>query len=236
MATTVTATRATRARARRLRMPRTSGGSALRGLVAAAADGEDQLGIDGVGLDLGPEPPDRDVDEARVAEIVVAPDPVEELVAGQDLAGSLGELYEEVELRPGERDVLAVPADGATREVDREAAEVERRRPVGSGVTARPPAERRADAGDQLGHLERLLDVVVGARLQPHHDVDRVAAGRQHHDRGRRFAADLAADLETVHPGQHDVEQDQVVAAAPESLEAGETVASRVDLEAGRAE
>ena len=49
-----------------------------RGLVAGAANGQDQRRRGGIGLDLRPQPPDRDVDEPRVAEVVVAPDAVEE--------------------------------------------------------------------------------------------------------------------------------------------------------------
>ena len=72
-------------------------------LVARAADGEDEFGRGRIGLDLGAEALDRDIDEAGIAEVVVAPDTVEQHVTRQDLAGVAGELDEQVELRPGQR-------------------------------------------------------------------------------------------------------------------------------------
>ena len=53
------------------------------GLVARPADREDQLGRARIGLDLGTQPSDRDIDESRVAEVVVAPDPVEQACRGR---------------------------------------------------------------------------------------------------------------------------------------------------------
>ena len=95
------------------------------------------------------------------------------------------------------------------------------RRIAASPVRAHRPAaaERGPDAGDQLGHLERLAHVVVGARLEAHDDVDRVRAGREHDDRRRGLAADRAADLEAVEPRQHDVEQDEVRVVGAPALE-----------------
>ena len=66
--------------------------SSARGLVAGPADGQDQLGDGGVGLDLGAQPADCDVDQPRIAQVVVAPDPIEQDVAAEHLAGVPGEL------------------------------------------------------------------------------------------------------------------------------------------------
>src|SRR5437762_12319740 len=57
-------------------------GSGLE-LVAQAPHGGHVAGVGGVDLDLGPEPAHVDVDEAAVAEVVVAPDPFEELLAAE---------------------------------------------------------------------------------------------------------------------------------------------------------
>src|ERR1700686_3739256 len=59
-------------RGRKARMARPSGGQ----LVAHTPHGEDVAGIGGVGLDLGAQPPDMDVDGAPVAEGVGSPPPV----------------------------------------------------------------------------------------------------------------------------------------------------------------
>jgi hypothetical protein len=55
--------------------------------VADAADRVDEPRARGIVLDLAAEPVDVDVDGARLAGVVVAPDALEELVPGEDLAG-----------------------------------------------------------------------------------------------------------------------------------------------------
>src|SRR5690606_28977479 len=50
-------------------------------LVAEAPDRHHVAGVGRIGLDLGAEPPDVHVDEAAVAEVAVAPDPLEEHLA-----------------------------------------------------------------------------------------------------------------------------------------------------------
>src|SRR4051812_25187129 len=117
MAVTVTATRATSVSATRARMPGTSAGRP-GGLVARPPHGHDQGRVRGVRLDLRPQPPDRDVHQPRIAEVVVAPDPVEERLPGEDLAGMLRELGEQVELRAREADLDAVARHGPSRRVD----------------------------------------------------------------------------------------------------------------------
>jgi hypothetical protein len=99
-------------------------------------------------------------------------------------------------------------------------------------VTSAP--EGSPDAGHELGHLEGLAKVVVGARFEAHDDVDRVAAGGEHDDRDRGFPPDRAADLETVEPRQHDVEEDEVRGVRPPAFEGHDAVGGRQDLEAGR--
>src|SRR5262249_20377777 len=58
----------------------------------------DELGVVGLVLDLHPQPADVGVDEAAVAEVVVAPHPLEELVAAQHHAGMVRELAQQQEL------------------------------------------------------------------------------------------------------------------------------------------
>src|SRR5580693_4402846 len=70
-------------------------------LVAHAPDGEYVLGHRGVRLDLGAQAPDVDVDEPAVAEVVVAPHPVEQLLPAEHLARVRGQLTQEAELGAG---------------------------------------------------------------------------------------------------------------------------------------
>src|ERR1039458_8502483 len=76
----------------RSRSPRAGGASASAAsltsgdqLVAHAADGEDVSGQGGGGLDLGPQPADGGRAQPAPAEVVVAPGPVEQLLAGEPL-------------------------------------------------------------------------------------------------------------------------------------------------------
>ena len=58
--------------------------------------------IVGLVLDLHPQPADVGVDEAGVAEVVVAPHPFEQVVAREHGAGVVGELAQQAELGLGE--------------------------------------------------------------------------------------------------------------------------------------
>src|SRR6266542_4492386 len=122
----VRATRATSVIARRARRPRTSAARPASGLVPGAADGQEELRQRGIRLHLRAQPAHRDVDESRVAQEVIAPDAVEEDFPGEHLAWSLGQLHEEVELGPGQRDVLPVTAHRAAVDVDPERSQVDR--------------------------------------------------------------------------------------------------------------
>ena len=82
--------------------------------VADVADGADQRLV--LRPELGAQPPDVDVDGAGAAEVVVAPDLLQQLVAGEDPAGVLGEVLEQLELL--ERQVeRALPDLGGVRRV-----------------------------------------------------------------------------------------------------------------------
>jgi hypothetical protein len=93
-----------------------------------------------------------------------------------------------VHLQPGHRQ----RADGAAG------------RPVGGPPGA---AQQGLHPGEQHAQGEGLADVVVRARLQPHHPVDLVPPRRAHQD-GR--GAQPAAALEAVQAGEQDGEDDQV--------------------------
>ena len=72
------------------------------------------------------------------------------------------------------------------------------------------PAEHRSHACDQLLRAERLRHVVVGAGLQPGHLVAFVDPRRQHDDGNVGMLAQRARDVEAMHVGQTEVEDDQV--------------------------
>ena len=74
-------------------------------------------------------------------------------------------------------------------------------------------AEHGAHPRLQLGEVDRLADVVVGAAVQPLHHVLGLAERRDQDDgdEGERVVVlDAPGDLVAVHPRHHHVEQDQV--------------------------
>src|SRR4051794_29799199 len=150
------------------------------------------VGVDGVWRD-------RDTEWPRL---------VEELVAGQRLAGVAQEALEKRELAGAEVDGLAVDRDAAQRLVERDRAGDELRiRPPRTGRASR----QRAESGRQLLECERLHEIVVGPRVKTVHAVaDGVPRG-EHQDRLLAPAlADAAGDLEARDVGQTEVEDDRL--------------------------
>ena len=126
-------------------------------------------------------------------------------------------------------DLVVAIFDPVAGDVDVERAERDRLGRVGElGAPQRGP-----DPGDEDRHLERLGDVVVCAGLEADDDVDRVAAGGQHHHRDGRLGADRPAYLEPVPFGQHHVEDDEIGPIVAEAQQRLVTVGRRVDGEAG---
>ncbi len=66
------------------------------------------------------------------------------------------------------------------------------------------------DACHQLAGAEGLAHIVVRAQIEADQAVDLLDARRHHDDRHIGERAQLAADVEAVAPGQHQIQQDQV--------------------------
>ena len=105
--------------------------------------------------------------------------------------------------------VVPDPALGAV-----EGEDAAHRRPGQQRVARREAGQQALDPGQQLGRVERLDEVVVGAGPQPADLLLDLALGGEHDDRdvggAALLAADLGRDLVAVELGQHDVEQDEV--------------------------
>ena len=126
----------------------------------------------------------------------------------------LGEDDEHLELARGEPDQHAVGrGQAAPGKVERPAGEVEDaagRAGAGRDLQEVDAAEERAHPRQQLARAERLGEVVVRPHFQADDAVGLLAHGGQHQDRDVRAFADLAAELEAVLAGEHDVEDDEV--------------------------
>src|SRR5680860_1341236 len=88
--------------------------------VAHVADRPDLLLV--LGPQLGAQPPHVDVDGAGAAEVVVAPDLLQQLGAGEDPAGVLGEVLEQLELLVRQVQQPAAHPGGVGRLLDHDVA------------------------------------------------------------------------------------------------------------------
>lgn len=116
---------------------------------------------------------------------------------------------QQVELLRGELEFLVAHPGPVRLDVDSHAVRGGLRR----GLRGAAP-EQRPDPGEEFGQAERLGDVVVGPGVQADDGVHLVGAGGEHQDRhGVAVGAEPSGHFEAVHPGQAQVEHDQVDAA-----------------------
>src|SRR5580700_11637303 len=72
------------------------------------------------------------------------------------------------------------------------------------------PAERGANAGEELFNAERFGDVIVGSGIEGDDLVAFRAANRQHNDWSVRDASDFATGLNATHTGKIHIEKNQI--------------------------
>ena len=120
-------------------------------------------------------------------------------------------------------------SDGVTIDVEDDAAPVEDPL-VEIGVHLCEPAQHRPHPREQLAGGVRLRDVVVGAELEPDHDVHLGVLGREHDDRHSGGRPHLPAHLGSRHPGKHEIQQDDVGTALTEGHERSGSVFGDLDL------
>ena len=160
-----------------------------------------------------------DVDVVILAAVRLAPDRPEQPAAGHEPTRLFEEDGEDLVLARPELDLPAGDPDLVGQRV-----ELDRAVPDHAGLLggrARGAPQRNPDPGMELGHPERLRDVVVGAAFE-RLDLGRLlAARRQDDDRGQGIATDARDDDQPVPIREPEVEQDDVRPArlpAPEGL------------------
>ena len=170
------------------------------------------------------------VDAARLDVALVAPDALQQPVAGEHASRAFDHVAEELELLVGEPDLLAAVARDVGVELHLEVLVA-----VALGRFSRRagPAQGHSAARGQLLQAERLHQVVVGPHLEPEHAVHLVRPGR-HNDDGHVGRGGLApehpADLQPVHARQVQVEEHEV-GPAPHRLQPLLARAGDLDLE-----
>jgi len=94
-------------------------------------------------------------------------------------------------------------------------------------VTSRVAGSRASSpARGELGEVERLGQVVVGAAVEPAHTVADLVARGHHEDGHDADLAQAAAEREPVHPGEHQVEHDEVRREGAEGAEGAQPLAA----------
>jgi hypothetical protein len=146
--------------------------------------------------------------------------------APDHLAGAAREVFEQRVLTAGQQHFSAAAEHAPRRRVDFDRADGD---PLGrqrAALAARQGAQPR----QQLAEVERLGQVVVGARVEPGDARFDGITRRQHEDRhvGAR-RAQLAAHRQAVAARQHDVEDDGVVVVLLALLRRGDAVGRNVD-------
>src|SRR5438105_2441579 len=138
--------------------------------VAHAEAGVDEAVLRVAAVDLVAEALDADVDGTVAVALAAAPDPLEQLVAGDDAAALQGERVEDAELGRREVGALAVHVGLDVRRVDAQLLDLDRIAVASLGIRE-AAAQRRLHAGDELLHRDRLDKIVVGAELEGVHAV-----------------------------------------------------------------
>ena len=150
------------------------------------------------------------IHSAGIDEGIVFPDIAEELVAGLDASGALGEDGEELEFGGSEVDGLAFPRGDVAGDIDMEIAEAELVAGFFAGLAA---AEDFLDAQEEFARAERFGEVIISAEFEAEDAVDLGRLGGEHEDGrlgGGGLEAEGFANLEAVHFREHDIEDDEV--------------------------
>ncbi len=132
---------------------------------------------------------------------------------------------EKCELPGGEADLLTAPAHAVGRRVELEIADRDPR-----GAVVDPPTSKGANPGPELGHRERLCQVVVGPAVQTGYPVGDGVERREHEDRLVETAsAQGRTDGEAVEPRQDHIEDHELVRIGVGKLERDRAVGYDVD-------
>ena len=167
---------------------------------------------------------DVGVHGAVLAEVVVVPHLLQDLLPAQGDALVGGKEDQQVELLGGQAHFLAGDLDGVAGRVDGQLAESHGA--VGGLGAGHGAVEHCPDAGHQLPGGEGLDHIVVGTALEARQLVVLLAAGGQDDDGGvDATGAHLPQAGHAVHEGHHQIEDDQIITAAGQQGQGGRAVA-----------
>ena len=176
------------------------------------------LGAAGFVLDLHAQAADVHIHDLHIAEIILAPYAFQDLLPHQRCAGVAEEQLHDLELHLGQVDGRAVFVQHAALFVQHKGAADELLLLLGGfGGHAAPldAAGQCFQPGHQLRHREGLGNVIVRTDGQPADLIALLPFGRHDNDADLVvLAADRLAQTQTVHSGQHNVQQGGVALLA----------------------
>src|ERR1017187_6355176 len=157
-----------------------------------------------------------DVDDVCEPVVVHIPDVLHDHGAAEGAALIAHHVFEDAEFLGGEVDGFGAADHLAANAVEGELGHLQA---FGGGLAA---AQQSADAGQELDEGEGLDQIIVGALFQALDAILEGAAGAQDQYRRPGFAvADLFQNLQTVHVGEHAVQNHQVVIGGVNALQRG---------------
>src|SRR6266542_1842700 len=197
--------------------------------VADPPDRYEPIRVARIELDLPAQVRDVDVAGPLVADVGALPQVLHDLPPAEDPLRLFREEHEQPELGARQVDELAGDRDPVSGEVDPDVPDLAD--PAGGRSVELAPAQDCPRPADELGHRERLRDVVVGAQLEPEHPVDLGVARAQEDDRDVALSPQRPADVRAEQPRHHHVHDHEVEVAPACALEGRLTVPDRLDLE-----
>ena len=175
--------------------------------VTDSAQGFQIARMTGIAFDFFAQPADENVDRARSDEGPFFPDGIKQLVAGEDASAVAGEIFEQAELADcGEHGFVRRRAWSWKRCRSRDLPDLDLLLKLRFGLNA----ENVANARDEFAGAEGLGDVTVASDVEGLEAVGFLSFGGKKNDRslGEAFVLpDLAAEIESVDAGQHDIQK-----------------------------
>src|ERR1035441_7247677 len=157
-----------------------------------------------------------DVHDVGEPVVVHIPDVLHDHRAAEGAALVAHHVFEDAEFLGGEVDGFGAADDLAANAIEGELGHLQA---FGGGLAA---AQQGADAGQELDEGEGLDEIIVGALFQALDAILEGAASAQDQHWGAGFAvANLFQNLQTVHVGQHTVQNHQVVIGGVNALQRG---------------
>ena len=182
---------------------------------------------------------DVHIKRLRIADVVLAPNLVDELISSQHTTCVRGERDEQIKFLEGQVDSISANANFVAVGID---VNLPRNNGLARTVFGTVFVGHRSfehlgsskhgpHTSDELAEPIRLRHVVVCADLEPDDRVDLFALGSHHDDGHIARGPDLAAHIDAGNPREHHVEKDDVRLRRSEAFECLAPIASNIDCE-----